>query len=408
MISHGPMPNSRKKLLFIVLLSFSLLASVLIPPVPLQGAEALQEIIVKPGDTLWGIANYYLKDPKRWPELLKYNKQLTNNPTVALPGMRLLVPVVLIKEQLRAAELIYLLKDVRTRRKSSNEWKTAKVGMELHNEDGLRTMSESIARIKFPSGEVVSLNENSLVLIRPEKGEEYVQLMAGDVRARQSRVITAGGAQVTPLGPDSDYRTRVKLDKSELVLVYRGRVDVTAQGKTVRVPEGFGSEIKPLMPPADPVPLPQIPLVQSADMPMPKNMDITVKTQQTERDLVLAVEIPQTKDVGPKSPTTSAEARLQAKAVSRSHTIARYHIQVDDADNFQNPIVDKYAHLSQKFNLLQLGLPNGTYWWRISFIDSLGMEGSFSEPKTFEVDLSPPNMVITYPAEFQEFPWDEE
>ena len=38
-----------------------------------QSAEVLQEIVVKEGETLWGIANYYLKDPNRWPDILKLN-----------------------------------------------------------------------------------------------------------------------------------------------------------------------------------------------------------------------------------------------------------------------------------------------------------------------------------------------
>lgn len=371
----------------------------------LFSAEALQEIVVRSGDTLWGIANYYLQDPKKWPEILKHNPQLTNNPTVALPGMKLRIPVMLIKEKLRAAELIYILKDVRYRKKQSNEWLEAKVNMELFNEDGLRTMAESTARIRFPTGEIVILNENSLIIIQPEKGKDTVQLMAGDVKARRSRVITAGGAKVDPLGSDAEYLTRVRQDKTELVLVYRGRVDVTAQGKTVRVPEGFGSEIKPLSPPADPVPLPKMPLVRDELLSTTPSGDVEVRMRDDEKALVLSIEIPDPEDA---SPDRSAAASAQATSVSRRQMLDKYHVQVDDDADFKNPAADRYFALSERFDLMKLGLPNGRYFWRIAFVDSLGMEGPFSAVQRFEVDLQPPALTVAAPHDSMEVGWEEE
>jgi hypothetical protein len=110
--------------------------------------ETFQEITVKEGDTLWGISRYYLKDPSRWPEILKYNQMSLNDPTIALPGMKLKVPVLLIKEHLREAHLIYILNDVRSRKKGGTIWERAKEGIELYNEDGIRTMEKSRANFK--------------------------------------------------------------------------------------------------------------------------------------------------------------------------------------------------------------------------------------------------------------------
>lgn len=42
--------------------------------------DAPAEYVVKPGDTLWGIAGMYLKDPWRWPELLRENRNVVRNP----------------------------------------------------------------------------------------------------------------------------------------------------------------------------------------------------------------------------------------------------------------------------------------------------------------------------------------
>ena len=87
------------KLIRIALLVLILAASAM--NAAAQTKVILQEIDVKEGDTLWGIANFYLKDPKAWTEILKYNKLASTDPNVILPGMKLKVPVKLVKESLR-------------------------------------------------------------------------------------------------------------------------------------------------------------------------------------------------------------------------------------------------------------------------------------------------------------------
>ena len=64
------------------------------------GAEVLQEITGKDGDTLWSVSNHYLKNPQSWPEILKYNNLPSSDPNIILPGMKLRVPILLIKENL--------------------------------------------------------------------------------------------------------------------------------------------------------------------------------------------------------------------------------------------------------------------------------------------------------------------
>ena len=54
---------------------------------PLQLAEgAPDRYIVAPGDTLWGIASRFLKDPYRWAELWKLNADEIRNPQRIYPG----------------------------------------------------------------------------------------------------------------------------------------------------------------------------------------------------------------------------------------------------------------------------------------------------------------------------------
>ncbi len=370
---------------------------------PPLNAEVFQDVTVRQGDTLWSISQYYLKDPKRWPDILKYNPSLGKDPMVALPGMRLRIPVLLIKESLRAAELLRLINDVRYKRQESSSWQTAKLEMQLFNGDSLRTLSDSNADVKFPTGEVIKLEANSYAVIRPEKTRETVELLAGDMRAKQARVITASGANIAPQGKDSDFRTRVKADRSELVLVYKGRVDVTAQGKTVAVLEGFGTEIKPMAAPAEPVSLPQIPDVALGDLP--SLGDVTVKPGRADIGPVLSVDPPSSKDLKVQA---SFPGETKAQAVRPRNLVDKYHLEIADSQDFKRPLMSKYYPLSEKINFRSLGLKSGVYWWRIAYVDSLGMEGGFSRPQSIDIDLTPPDCTLVSPSDGEEFDVDEE
>ncbi|MFH1379166.1 MAG: LysM peptidoglycan-binding domain-containing protein [bacterium] len=349
----------------------------------------LQEITVRQGDTLWSVSNNYLKDPTRWPEIIKYNKIDSSDPNVILPGMVLKVPVTLIKENLRHAELVSLLNDVRYRRKNEGAFTRAILNMKLYNDDALRTFKESQAQIKFYSGELLRIDENSFIKIRPEEKQEEVNLLAGAVRASRSRVITANSVimpKVNPKSAKSDFKTRLKEDKTTLVEVYEGIVDVTAQGHTVTLTKGFGTEVKYLKAPSPPKQLPPLPEMLNERLP---GTDITAQLKLSSQKLVINL----------KSPDTDTGSTGKAKVLGQ--LINQYHLQVSSDNEFKTIIIDEINPLGKKLNVdfSSTKIPDGSYYYRIAYMDELGFEGQYTQPKIFTIDQSPPALTILKPAE---------
>lgn len=367
----------------------------------------LQEIEVKEGQTLSYIANYYLKDPKQWPEILKYNKLDITDIYAPLPGMKLKVPIVIVKEKFRPAYLVYILNKVKYRKRDTVDWVDPTINMELYNDDAITTYENSRANVKFYSGELLSIDENSFVTIRPELKQEEVRLYKGGVRATKAKVITETAEVVPKIDqklPKTDFRTKIRdEDKTTLVEVYEGAVDVTAQGKTVYVPKGFGTEVKPLSPPSPPKVLPPPP-------------ELSLKTENvkfsTDNELVLSKSVPiisfqlvepkieQKQPIElPKEVTTPEEKKTKPEEIQKPKVlgtiIRKYHIQLAKDPDFKKIVYDEINEIKPdkniNFDISKLQLSDGKYYYKISYIDELGFENPVS-PRVLVIDTTPPKL----------------
>ncbi len=362
-------------------------------------AEELQTIVVKPGDTLWSISNTYLKDPKKWNVILKYNRLPSSDPSIALPGMPLRVPTTLLKEEYRAAKLVYSLNEVLFRRTGVTDWQGVNMKMDLFKNDTLRTMADARADVKFYTGEILNLFPNSIAVLRPPgKKNVDVELLAGELRGVRSRVITAS-ARITPKTKDTEFGAKLKDDLTTLVQVTKGKVDVEAQGKTVEVLEGFASEVKMDMPPSQPVKLPPLP---QFDQGSATALAASGKAQFNSEGGVVSIanmkhlgktggpaanlpkgELPKDMpkvDLNDKNIDTAEIVKM----LSVGNPIQSYHLQVSKDQAFTTTVLNKEYDAFDKIDLNEL-LPPGNYFMRIALVDLLGFEGKFSAPRPLKV-----------------------
>jgi hypothetical protein len=336
-------------------------------------SPVFQTIVVKPGETLWGIAQRYLKNPKRWNELLSYNELPTRDPTVALPGMTLRVPIEMVKERMRAADLVEIRNEVLARRRETADWNPARLHMELYPDDGVRTTAAAQAKVRFAAGEVLSLGENSMVILSPPRKESDLKLLKGEVRGRKARVLTAS-ALIVPKSDDASFSARVKDDLTTLVQVYSGKAAVQAQGQTVELKAGFASEVKLDKPPSDPIPLPELPAFSAS-----AGGTSSAGPAMVLDGANLSLKLPQQ----PAGEKGDADGGV-VKAVAVGAPIQAFHIQVATDREFAHVAIDRKESALQTLNLENLPLPPGVIWWRVAMIDLLGFEGPWSAPRSYE------------------------
>lgn len=337
-----------------------------------------QVIEAKPGQTLWEIAQIYLKDPKKWDEIIKYNN-LPGDPYQVLAGKKLRVPVNLIKEEYRAAHFDRINGDVRVRAGGKSAWEDAFKVKDLFKGDTVRTNSNSYADVRFYTGQILNLFANSMVIIKPpESKESDIKLMTGQIKAKDTSIITIS-AKITPKVKNTEIAAKIKEDLSTVVQVYKGEADVEGKGQKVTLKEGFSTEVKINSIPKAPEKMPDI--IRDVKM---KGLDVNVSKN------IISV-----KYVKPKDANLNIEIEDQSKAkelkltnnvnIDLSKAVSGYRLQVAKDIDFKNIVLDKKFDVFKSLNLSNY-LTKGKYYFRISYIDLIGFEGDFTQPKEIIIE----------------------
>ena len=350
-----------------------------------------QNVKVKKGDTLWSISRKYLKAPKKWPEILKHNKILSSNPSIALPGMVLKVPINLLKEECRAAKLVYFINNVLLRPRTKTNWKSVFKNMDLYTGDTLRTTVRAKADVKFYTGEVLNLYPNSIAILRPPNKKNIdIQLLAGEMRGLRTKVITVS-ARIIPKTKDTFFGAKIKNDLTTLVQVYKGRAEVEAQGKTVVVSEGFASEVRLDMPPSLPVKLPPLPEFDASKAKLAKAKYAPVVKMNGSK---LSMKVGKNKNaVQGKGINRLYEKKIEMDVnykdmnainidsmISIPNPVRGYRVQVSKGKDFFKIVHDGEYDVFDDLDFSEILAP-GRYWIRLSYIDLLGFEGKFNKPR---------------------------
>ncbi|MEO8195984.1 MAG: LysM peptidoglycan-binding domain-containing protein [Thermoanaerobaculia bacterium] len=260
--------------------------------------------VVRPGDTLEGLAERYLGTHEHWHELHLLNP-FVKDPNLLFPGQRLRIFLERPTAKL-SAQIMAVASDVREL-PTPVPWRPASAGDVLLERDALRTAKSASARLRFDDGASVTLSEDSLVFIRRQtaatsplpRKEIEIQLGQIDVdgavtgsadtparaksgggRGRTSpdaiEVVVAGARSLTTPEPGQPLSTRSRKSTGDgaQFMVFAGKSTVSAAGASIEVPAGSGTSVaaraKPgpvevLLPaPADPRPAPDEEIEQGA------------------------------------------------------------------------------------------------------------------------------------------------
>jgi hypothetical protein len=337
--------------------------------------ERLQDVVVMPGDTLWSISNRWLDDPARWDELLKHNRLPSSDPTVALPGMTLHVPVRLIKAALRAAHLTYFVNMVRRRPRDNAAWLDVRLGMDLYQGDTLRTHEDSRARVMLLNQELLSLEANSMAVLKPS-GDSDLSLSRGSVFAGRAKLVV-GTARVTPRTADTRYSATVEPNLTTKVEVFRGSATVSANGVSVDVRAGMETMVVPGMFPSPPAPVRDI-------------AQLEIRAQEYASSLTTGGGF--APDPRPAPPAREPEGDVEVirndiSALKIGQPIKGYHVQTSSFTDFRRLEFDRVYDEGARFVSEETGLKPGAYWWRVAAIDLLGTEGRFHPSHYYTIGL---------------------
>jgi len=377
-------PSARSFLRYAVFSAFLIFPAIL-PALSQNETLELQQIVVRRGDTLHKIAELYLMDISRWPDIYKYNKELIRDPNYILPNMKINIPVGMIRRHLRAATLFNVVNTVRFRN-SDGVWRQAFEGMALFAGYELETQANSSAHIRLATGEVARVGEKARIMLQGEKEREKISIEKGEIDASLVRVEVPD-AEIIPQSSGSGHRpffsARVEPDRKARVSVYQGAVKVVSGSITTAIQDGHAVEIY------------RQGRISEPQKFIPDMKDIEERLFSTKPENYFSVQI--SRDV------TFREIMLERSGFFPMPNYEFWQIffnkmsQKSLSARNGKGFLDKtfgncfWHNLSDSFD----ALPDGEYYWRIFAFDEHGRKESLH--KELVIDTLSPKLKLTSP-----------
>jgi hypothetical protein len=281
-----------------------------------------------------------------------------------------------------SAVLSYSENLVKSKRANQIAWQGAPKGMVFYNSDAIQTFDRSSATLNIKKGNVLQLDENSLVVFREMEQDVFTRenrtvivLMSGKLNGEVKKtdqenynleIIVPGAVAQAPSRSNIDqpakFQMTVQPDNSSVLTVFEGKADLIVEGKTIEVGTDQIVKIQPGKAPVFLLPPPGPPALSSP-----------------ASDVIFTF-----RDVPPRvSFAWNARGNIQ-----------RYHFVLATDPEFEKIFhearVDdnRFAHGNLKA---------GDYFWRVSSENKDG-EGSFSRARHFQLiqDLDPPALEVDY------------
>jgi len=288
------------------------------------------------------------------------------------------------------ATLVSFDRTVKSKRSDALAWQDARERMPLYDNDAVRTFERSKATIAFGSDDLVEVDQNALVVIKPrpsvgddseislallspefldslaaKPAEEQKQAIAEAAEKRQVRIRTVGSAQ------GGKEATRIALrtmpDKSTSVTSLQGAAQLIGpKGEKILLQEKMVTRITPQGTVIQPRSLPPAPSLLS-----PRDGETFSFQRKTPR------------------------VDLAWKASDRA---AVYRVIVANDPGFRKVFADERV---KGTSMSIRNLQPGTYYWRVRSQDADGFEGAYSESRSIKAvfDERPPELAILAPPE---------
>ncbi|MGI9286916.1 MAG: FecR domain-containing protein, partial [Pseudomonadales bacterium] len=238
---------------------------------------------VRPGETLAGICQEYVKEEGCWRKLIKHNAEIPEDGKLT-PGLRIKIPVEWLHNSPIAVVAEYVLGDVFVQRKRTSATNKLQAGMLLLMGDSVSTASNGKVLLRFADNSSLLLKPQTEIMLNRLSVHGASGMVDTDVRLNRG----AGHFSIE----SQKHKTRYRISTPSAIAAVRGTkfritsdphagdimrnevlegaVQVSAAGEDKDVEKGYGTlaeQGKKPIPPIELLPAPTFDLPEAINVP---------------------------------------------------------------------------------------------------------------------------------------------